>query len=287
LDFFWNDTTQTPAKLIAYDRIAAGGTFDQLTTPGHEWVIKDQEGNMLKDYVATEELKQCVFVYPHFGYENGEPQEWAELSQYYEMCGTGQAQSPINLTNPVTDDLENIVFNYGETPVAIINNGHTIQVNVVSGNNITIDGNMYELKQFHFHAPSEHEVDGQHYPIEMHLVHKDANGKLAVVTVFIIEGAENNAFAPVWAYLPEEENGINTTGTTVQLGNLLPVEQLTYRYNGSLTTPPCTEGVLWSVMQNPVEMSAEQIAAFTAIIEGNNRPIQELNGRDLELDNTP
>ena len=162
-----------------------------------------------------------------------------------------------------------------------------MQVNYDDGSSIEINDTVYTLKQFHFHAPSEHAADGTLYPAEMHLVHQDANKNLAVVGVFIAEGAENAAFAPVWENLPAEKTDPIATGMTVNATSLLPAEQVIYRYNGSLTTPPCSQGVLWSVMETPVEMSAEQIAMFTAIFEGNNRPLQPLNDRALQLDDTP
>lgn len=240
----------------------------------------------------------------HWSYEGeGGPEHWAELG--YGLCA-GTTQSPINLTNNTTADLENIRFEYGETAVKILNNEHTIQVDKIEGSRIVIvdeeTGNetVYLLEQFHFHAPSEHTLNGEQFPLEMHLVHFTADkSKAAVVGVFIAEGAENPAFAPVWAYLPEEETPYELndkgekvyipqdTGVTIYLGDLLPAEQLIYRYDGSLTTPPCTPGILWSVMQTPLEMSAGQIAEFTRIMEGNNRPVQGLNGRDLLLDETP
>jgi carbonic anhydrase len=229
-----------------------------------------------------------VTIYPHFEYEGEDgPEQWAELSDHYETCGSGQEQSPVDLTNAATTDLDNIVFEYQETAVNIINNGHTIQVNVVPGSQIVVNGETYRLLQFHFHAPSEHAVDGQEYPLELHLVHRGANNDLAVVGVFIVEGEDNTAFVPVWDHLPEEEIGIIATGATAHPAGLLPTDQTTYRYSGSLTTPPCSEGVTWLVMKNPVEMSAEQIAAFTNIISGNNRPLQSLDARSLQLDDTP
>jgi len=283
----WHDTNQSPPVLTPYFQLEDRETQDQETSAGHEWLLMGESERMLRDYVASAGEKQCVVIYPHFGYEDREPEEWAELSDYYETCGSGQEQSPIDLTNAAVTDLENIVFDYKETTVNIINNGHTIQVNVVAGSQIVINGGTYELKQFHFHAPSEHAIDGQDYPIEMHLVHQDANGKLAVVGIFIAEGTENTAFTSVWDHLPEEEIGIMATGATVQVADLLPTEQTVYRYSGSLTTPPCSEEVIWSVMKTPVEMSAEQIAAFTHIIAGNNRPLQPVIEQGLQLDNTP
>jgi carbonic anhydrase len=234
----------------------------------------------------------------HWSYD----EDWVELG--YEQCA-GSTQSPIDLTNAATADLENVRFEYGQTAVKILNNEHTIQVDKIEGSRIVIvdeEGNetVYSLAQFHFHAPSEHTLNGEHLAMEMHLVHfTEDKSKAAVVGVFIKEGAENPAFAPVWAYLPEEETPYELnekgekvyipqdTGTAVSLAALLPAEQLIYRYDGSLTTPPCTPGILWSVMQTPITMSAGQIAEFTRIMEGNNRPLQDLNERALQLDSTP
>jgi carbonic anhydrase len=283
----WRDTSQSPAQNIEYFQLADGATNNQETFAGDEWFVEDEEGNIW-EYVATGDETQCVGLYHHFDYEGEAPTEnWAELTAYYHTCASDAKQSPINLTGATTADLENIVFEYGEATVNILNNGHTIQVDRIEGSQIRISGDPYNLLQFHFHAPSEHTVDGQQYPIEMHLVHKAADERLAVVGVFITEGAENDAFVPVWDYLPAEENGTIATGATIQVADLLPADQTIYRYSGSLTTPPCSENVIWSVMQNPVEMSAEQIAAFSAIIKDNNRPLQPLNARDLQLDETP
>ena len=284
----WHDTSQSPALLTDYFQLEAREAYDQETFVDHEWLLRDEEGNTLQDYVASTEEKQCVTIYPHFEYEGEDgPENWAELSEHYETCSSGKEQSPIDLTNATMTDLENISFNYAETAVNIINNGHTIQVQVIEGSQIVINGETYSLIQFHFHAPSEHAVDSQGYPIEMHLVHRGANGNLAVVGVFIAEGAENTAFTPVWDQLPEEERGIIATGATVHITDLLPTDKTVYRYSGSLTTPPCSENVIWSVMKNPVEMSAGQIAAFNSIIEGNNRPLQPLDAHALQLDETP
>lgn len=285
---FWHDTGHSPTVLTEYFQLEDRHTFDQATSVGHEWVLKSEEGDMLLDYVASAETKQCVVIYPHFEYgDEDESEEWAELSEHYETCGSGQEQSPIDLTSATMTDLENIGFEYGETAVNIINNGHTIQVNAVPGSQIVVDGETYQLLQFHFHAPSEHLVDGQGYPLEMHLVHHGANNDLAVVGVFIADGVENTAFTPVWEELPKEEIGIIATGATVDVATLLPAEQMVFRYRGSLTTPPCSENVTWLVMKTPVEMSAEQIAAFTDIVDGNNRLPQPLNARSLQLDSTP
>ena len=155
------------------------------------------------------------------------------------------------------------------------------------GSFFTLDGEQYDLKQFHFHAPSEHTVDGQPAAIELHLVHETAGGQKAVVGVLINEGAANTAFQPVWDHLPAAEGAEQEYDVQVNAADLLPVDQTTFRYAGSLTTPPCSEGVSWFLMIRPIELSAEQIAAFTAIYDGNNRPVQPLDGRTVEADTTP
>jgi carbonic anhydrase len=139
--------------------------------------------------------------------------------------------------------------------------------------------------QYHFHSPSEHTVKGQHHPMEMHLVHKSADNKLAVIGVFIDEGAHNAAFDPIWSNLPDTKGEeVHVENVMVDVNQLLPASMESYRYDGSLTTPPCSEGVKWIVMTTPIQMSAEQINAFRAIISGNNRPVQPLNSRVVETD---
>ncbi len=282
----WRDGADSTAALVEYGQVADGDAFDQETFVSHEWVLKDHDGNTL-GYVATADRQQCVVLH-HWGYE-GEvgPDHWAELREEYEACAVGRQQSPIELVVAGQSDLENIVFEYGETPVKILHNGHTIQVDQIENNRIVLAGVTYPLKQFHFHAPSEHVEGGEHYPLEMHLVHQLDSGGLAVVGILIAEGAENSAFAPVWGHLPAAEATAVPTGTTINVDQLLPTDRQFYAYSGSLTTPPCKEEVKWFVMNDPIEMSAGQIAAFTGIISGNNRPLQDLWERVVELDETP
>ena len=230
--------------------------------------------------------------------ENG-PAVWGQLSQEYILCGEGTHQSPIDLVNPTPTELPPISYEYNlATGVNIHHNGHTIEVAYPEGSGIQIDGTDYQLLQFHFHAPSEHTVDGKPFDMEMHLVHENEDGNLAVVGLLIESGRHHPAFDPIWASLPStplETQRIENV--TVDLPMMLsPNRQVhdesvqafpsTYRYNGSLTTPPCSEGVKWIVLTTPVEMSESQIAAFKAIIYGNNRPVQPLNGRELLLDAT-
>jgi carbonic anhydrase len=179
--------------------------------------------------------------------------------------------------------LENIQIQYKPTPFSLVNNGHTVQANASTpANSIVVEGKEYKLAQFHFHTPSEHQFNGEHYDMELHLVHQDANGKLAVLGVMIQEGKQNEKLASVWEALPQEETENDVSvDEPVDLQALLPADQTSFHYNGSLTTPPCSEGVKWIVFEQPMEMSKEQIQAFQQIFPDNHRPVQPLNEREI------
>lgn len=230
--------------------------------------------------------------------ENG-PDVWGQLNPEYILCAEGTHQSPIDIVNPMPTELPTIFYEYyPATGVDIHHNGHTIEVAYPEGSGIQIDGTHYQLLQFHFHAPSEHTVARKSFDMEMHLVHESEAGNLAVVGLLIESGRHHPGFDPVWTYLPSApletqriENVIIDLDVMLSLNKQVTDEAVkafpnTYRYNGSLTTPPCSEGVKWIVLTTPVEMSESQIAAFKAIIHGNNRPVQPLNGRELLLDVT-
>jgi carbonic anhydrase len=224
----------------------------------------------------------------HWTYEGEEgPAHWGALSTDYAVCASGKQQSPIDIANAAPKDLSNIVFHYQPGKVNILNNGHTIQVNYDAGSYIEIDGVRFDLLQFHFHAPSEHSIDGKLAEAELHLVHKNAAGQLAVVGVLIDEGADNPVFKSVWDNVPVKSGPVVSLTVQVNAADMLPSMQTTYRYDGSLTTPPCSENVKWNVMLTPIEMSKAQLETFTKLFEGNNRPVQDLNGRTLIEDTTP
>jgi carbonic anhydrase len=236
----------------------------------------------------TEETAEATEETVHWEYEGEHGAEhWGEMGDEFALCGTGLAQSPIDITGETEVGLSDIDFAYSQTALNIFNNGHTIQVNVDAGSSITYNGIRYDLLQFHFHHPSEHTVDGAAAPMELHLVHRDPNsGNLAVVGVMLVEGESSNAdFDSIFANLPAEESDPTAMGNIV-LNNLLPESHLFSTYNGSLTTPPCNEIVRWLVLDASVTVSAEQIEAFGAIFEMNARPVQPLNGRDLLGDNS-
>jgi carbonic anhydrase len=173
---------------------------------------------------------------PEWGYTN--PESWGDLSPEYQLCKTGSQQSPIDLNHGITADLSSIEVNYTSTPSKILNNGHTIQVNVEPGNTLTLDGVSFELVQFHFHHPSEHTVAGQSYPLEVHFVHKGEAGDLAVLGVFLKEGKENRVLKSLWEALPTTKHSQAPITGSVKMTDLLPTSRSTYRYFGSLTTPP-------------------------------------------------
>lgn len=224
----------------------------------------------------------------HFEYtgEDG-PEHWGDLSAAYATCKTGQAQSPIDIGTTTPKDLPNLVPAYVAGALAAVNNGHTIQVNVPSGSKLNVEGVDYPLLQFHFHHPSEHTVNGVAFPLEMHLVHKAADGSLAVVGVLIKSGAENAPLKPLFSALPATAAGTLNTADLINPADLLPADKTYFKYAGSLTTPPCSEGVKWHVLKNPVEMSDAQLNAFSGIFSLNARPVQSLNARELDIDSTP
>lgn len=217
----------------------------------------------------------------HWTYE-GEagPENWGELSPDFAACSTGTEQSPVDIAAGTTLNPGDLVYNYQPSAVNILNNGHTVQVNYDAGSSLELDNDTYQLLQFHFHAHSENTLAGQPAPMEMHLVHQNAAGGLAVVGVWLESGSENAAFASVFDNLPATESEAEAVaGATVNVDDLLPTDRSYYRFNGSLTTPPCTEGVKWIMLSTPIELSADQLAAFTAIFDNNYRPVQPLNER--------
>ena len=221
----------------------------------------------------------------HWGYEGAHgPEHWGSLDPGFGVCSDGCEQSPIDLTGAEAEVLSEIGFDYAPSPISILNNGHSIQVNYAPGSGIALDGTRYELAQFHFHHRSEHTVDGADFPLELHLVHTSADGALAVVGVFLAEGGANDALAPVFGQMPEESGRAVMVAGTVDAAALLPERRTTWRYPGSLTTPPCSEGVSWLMMTEPVTASRGQIEAFSALFPVSNRPVQPLNGRRLVTD---
>ena len=221
---------------------------------------------------------------PHWAYtgRHADPGHWASLSPEFEACAKGRAQSPVDIRSTVRAALPALRFGYTQADPVIVNNGHTVQVNLPPGQELVIGERSFELVQFHFHTPSEEEVHGRRAPMEAHFVHRDAEGKLAVVSVLLQSGQPSKAYAPVFDHLPRPGEKITVEGLHLDLARLLPAGTGYYRFQGSLTTPPCSEGVHWIVLKQPVPLGADQIRAFRRLFRSNARPVQPLNGRVVE-----
>jgi carbonic anhydrase len=218
----------------------------------------------------------------HWGY-SGEagPEHWGALSADNIMCSEGKNQSPIDLSNLIQANLSPIRFSYVAGGHEILNNGHTIQVNYQAGSKIAVGGQEFELKQFHFHAPSENTINGKSFPLEAHFVHADSKGNLAVVAVMFETGDENKALRSAWQTVPGTAGEKLPLTSLVDASAVLPWHKTYFRFNGSLTTPPCSEGVLWMVMKRPVSISKAQLETFAGAMHhhANNRPVQPVNAR--------
>lgn len=212
----------------------------------------------------------------NWGYEgNHGPEHWGEFAS---ECALGKNQSPINIQSATQAELAKLQLDYKGKVVALTNNGHTLQTSLEGENSLLVDGKQFTLKQFHFHTPSENHVDGKSYPLEAHYVHADEQGNLAVVAVFFEQGDANPALASLLENVPEKDNNV-TIRAPFDASALIPADKDYYRFNGSLTTPPCSEGVRWLVIQEPQTISATQIEKFEKAMGENNRPVQPLNAR--------
>lgn len=210
------------------------------------------------------------------------PGMWGGLETDYASCSLGKAQSPIDIQDDLvrTANLPSIDFDYKPAPLRIIDNGHTIQINYEPGSFISVGGHRYELLQFHFHRPSEEEINGRRFAMVAHLVHRDAEGKLAVVAVLLSGGNANPLIEKLWSNLPQEKNKESVVPSVeINPSALLPQSKAYYTFAGSLTTPPCSEGVTWLVMRNATSVAASQVARFAELYPMNARPVQPLNGR--------
>jgi carbonic anhydrase len=220
----------------------------------------------------------------HWGYTGHEgPAHWGDLDEKYHMCKAGNQQSPINIDNTVAGNLDSLAISYTASAEDIINNGHTVQVNINNGSTLTLDGTKYSLKQFHFHTPSENNIRGNEFALEAHFVHATEDGHLAVIGVMFEEGDSNNQIGNIWSQLPKHEGKKETISFDAnEINKLLPNEQSYYHFMGSLTTPPCSENVKWYVMKKPLTISKAQKDTFFNIFgHSNNRPVQPTNGRTI------
>lgn len=222
----------------------------------------------------------------HWAYTgHGGPAEWGGLDQEFATCKLGKHQSPIDIRGAKAADLPAIKFDYKPSPLKVIDNGHTIQVNYAPGSTLEVGGKTYQLVQFHFHKPSEEKIDGKSHDMVAHLVHKDADGKLAVVAVLLDKGgAASPTIDTIWKNLPREKGKeAAVTNVSVEAAKLLPQDKGYYAFEGSLTTPPCSEGVRWLVLKSPVKIDNAEITEFGKHYSMNARPTQPLNGRAIQV----
>jgi carbonic anhydrase len=219
----------------------------------------------------------------HWGYKGeGDPKHWGQLDPAYASCANGHHQSPINITGAKPADLPALKFDYNAVPLNIIDNGHTVMVTYAPGSTLTVGDHVYKLTQFHFHHPSEEHVNGKKYVMVAHLVHEDADGHLTVVAILFKEGAANPLLDTLWKDIPtEKEKAATLSDVSVNVKELLPADAGYYKFSGSLTTPPCTEGVTWYVLKTTSTLSRQQLAAFAKLYPADNRPIQPTYQREI------
>lgn len=265
-------------------RIAAHASGNLLATPAAKPAAR-KPGHR-SSASAADKPAQPHDEAAHWSYsgENG-PQAWGALKPEFAACAKGSRQSPIDIREGIAVNLEPIEFDYHASNFAVIDNGHTVQVNVAPGNSIQVLGRRYELLQFHFHRPSEERINGRQFDMVVHLVHKDPAGRLAVVAVLLERGSAHPLVQTIWNNLPLEKGEEVAARATIDLNHLLPQERGYYTYMGSLTTPPCTEGVLWMVMQQPATASPEQIGIFARLYPMNARSLQSTSGRLIKQSN--
>ena len=213
------------------------------------------------------------------------PANWSKINAKWSQCGTGARQSPIDIRDGMKVELEKLAFDYKPSSFSVVDNGHTVQVNLSGGNYLTVQNRAYELLQFHFHRPSEERINGKSFEMVVHLVHRDVEGKLAVLAVLLERGAAHNMIQTVWNNLPLEKHDTVQPSVVLDVAELLPERRDYYTYMGSLTTPPCTEGVLWMVMKQPMQASPQQMAIFSRLYPFNARPVQANSGRVIKESN--
>ena len=269
-------------KIISLVAITVGLIF--ILSCNNAQDKKSEEKNNIAVKQETSHKKDCKDV--HWSHHKGKdgPENWKNLCDGFAECG-GKSQSPIDIVTKLvakSNDLKAPKFNYGKTKVNIINNSHTVQFNVDDGSTVNLNGKEYQLLQFHYHASSEHTIDGKYFPLEAHFVHKHSDTDYAVIGIMYVEGKENELFKKYLDKFPTEK-GEYKSDELIDLLSLLPDNKSYYYYSGSLTTPPCSEVVTWYVLKNPLEASKEQIEKFSKILDNNYRPIMPLNNREIKL----
>jgi carbonic anhydrase len=216
----------------------------------------------------------------HWSYEGAAgPATWGDLDAANKVCSIGSQQSPIDIGPTVRSQMPALKLAWSKTADTIVNNGHTIQLNFAEGSTLKFGDTSYKLLQVHFHRPSEHLIGGKNFPMEAHFVHRAESGALAVVGVLLAEGKANPAFGKIVATMPAKEGPAVKADSTINPNALLPAKRSYYRYEGSLTTPPCSEVVDWLLLTTPMQVAASDVASFAKLYPMNARPAQKDNRR--------
>jgi len=293
-EIYYKDANAWPAILEATnDKAKFDSNYKNIKDPRHLilgnklWLPRIEE---VEHFLFEAEVRGDINTHDkdtvHWGYSGDSgPEMWGKLDNFYTPCSEGESQSPINIEKLSLQKTPDLEFYYLPSELTILNNGHTVQVNYDDGSYIKVNDTIYALVQYHFHTPSEHSFAGELSAMEMHLVHENANGDYAVVSVMINVGRTNANIAKVWKHFPKSIGHKEVYKEKVDANNLLPIQRQTYRYSGSFTTPPCTEGVSWFIMSSHIEVSLTQLKTFKNVINNNNRPIQKQNNRAIAVDN--
>ena len=216
----------------------------------------------------------------HWSYEGAAgPDHWGDLDAASKVCSVGSQQSPVDIRGTIRAQLPPLQIALSKKPDTIVNNGHTIQLNFEQGSALKVGQDSYTLLQFHFHHPSEHLIGGKSFPMEVHFVHRNAAGSLAVIGVLMTAGKANAAFSKIVATMPAHEGAPVEADAAIDANKLLPARQGYYRYSGSLTTPPCSEVVNWLLLREPIQVAQAHIDAFAKLYPMNARPVQKDNRR--------
>lgn len=264
---------------------ALGILFLSISTPlyaGGEKPAKDHSSDHKKENASASHIHKEI----HWGYEGiGGPHNWGKIKGEYRDCRYGKFQSPIDLNATIYADLPTLNIHYRPVPLTILNNGHTVQVNYPPGSLILVDGQVFNLVHFHFHTPSEHTINGKAFEMELQFVHESDDGRVGILAVMIEEGSPNPVAQAIWNHMPMEKTEPKTyENIGINVNGLLPKSRAYFRLMGSLTTPPCSEGVNWHVLTQPIQFSAEQIAKFKKAFKNNARPVQPVNSRLIVKD---
>ena len=301
-------TTSTIAVLAVCAAILSSGSLSASGSGGgHESGSAEKHESDVSKHASSSGGNSSGSAAKHWTYtgETG-AEHWGSLAKEYSLCGSGRVQSPIDIDGSVSANSFDLNFSYQDVPLQILNNGHTIQINysteshdedsnvyingekhalpsaIQYNSGLSISGEYYKLLHVNFHSPSEHHVDGKPYAMEAHFVHMNSQGQHAVVGVTMKRGSTNRFLDQLWSHMPTTKSGPNTiSGVSVNAHDLLPHRKSYYHYRGSLTTPPCSEGVRWFVLKESIEVSDAQVERFLSVIGHNARPVQPINHRPL------